>query len=94
MAMTAISRMPSAQPIEAALVRRRSSFQTTGTPPKVSPMNRLYMIQRSSTTRPLIKPARVTMANAPAPQIEARMSSELRRNCRRVTSAMPWMNCG
>ena len=68
-----------------------ASRQTRGTPPRVRPMNRLYMIQRRSTTSSLIGPARDAIASAAAAATTPSSSSERQRKRRVVSSAMAVM---
>ena len=92
--MAIISRAAPAAPAQTAGVTGRASRQTRGTPPRVSPMNRLYMTQRCSITRLRIGPASSRIARPAAPPTAPSSAMDRGWNRNVVTSAMAAMNAG
>jgi hypothetical protein len=86
-ARTVIAPNPATAPIHIARVGGRTIRQTTGTPPSVNPIKRLYMIQRWCTTSSLIAPANSNTAISAAPTTVASTTTEERTNLRVETSA-------
>ena len=70
---------PSANPIG------RTTFQRSGTPPSVIPMNRLYAIQRCSCTSQTAGAASATTASS-APAIRRAMKTSVSRDQRRLVT--------
>ena len=89
-----IARIPTIDASTAVSFIGRSMRQTTGAPPSVRPMNRLYMIQRWSTTKFLTTPAKATIARTIVPMMQASSTNVFRRNRNVEISATPRMNCG
>ena len=85
---------PATAPIHRLRLAGRAMRQTTGTPPRVRPMKRLYMIQRWFTTRSLTGPASRPIASAADSPTEPSTTMDGQRNFNVVTSAMALMKRG
>ena len=81
-------------PTQNGLVAGRAICQRTGTPPSVSPMNRLYIAQRCSTTASLTGPAPKRIATAAAMPTRPKTMNELFRRRSPLRSANAWMKRG
>ncbi len=82
---------PTANPIQVPVVAGRAIFHTSGTPPRVSPMKRLYITQRWFTTRSFTGPANATIAPAAHTAITPRTTMDTLRNFSRESSAIASM---
>ena len=93
-AMTTINANAPAAPRATPVVAGRARRHTSGKPPSVSPIKRLYITQRWSSTRAFTVPASSRIARAAEATTAPRVTMERGRKRSVVISAIAAMNPG